>query len=186
MLETLQKKGCLIMEKNHLHGDNQQLSLEAKLGWFGGIMDGEGSIILPKHCNANTFYPVFRMGNTNYKLCKMFVDILRELNIPFYVRYDKPTKTKYKPMWRIIITGMKRVKKILEIINPYLISKREQGELILEFINSRLDMNSNRSSASNKPLTNYQIGLANKVNLLNKVGFQKNSTTTRQAQLIKL
>ena len=172
------------MEQTTLHGDNQQVSLEAKKGWMGGIMDGEGTIMMARHAQANTYFPRLQMGNTNYFICKQFVEILREFEIPFHVFYEKSKNSKHKSVWRITIHGFKRVKKFLDIFTPYLFGKKEQSKLILDYINERLSLPN--KGYYNTPISENLKQIAEKVIMLNKTGFQKTSTTIRQTQPIEL
>lgn len=144
MLENPPKKGDLIMENTSLHEDNQQessLLRERRLGWFAGIIDGEGTITIrvKNRKGQSTFLtPVVSMVNTDKLLIDTFVEILKEHEIPHWISYYEPTKN-WKPRWQIQISGLRRCKKALPVFKDYLVSKKELAEIVLEWCCSRID-----------------------------------------------
>ena len=180
MLETLQKKGYLIMGHNSLQGENQQVSLEVKMGWFGGILDGEGYIGVSRYIGRYVFAPKIEIVNTNKIIIDSCIDCLKQLKVPHYVRNIPGTK-RYKEQWRILIYGFKRTQKLLPNIIPYLIGKKEVAILLLELVNSRLQFDYNSVSPEKRKWTNEQLKIADKIMNFNKRKLSKTSTTIRQA-----
>ena len=157
MLENPPKKGDLIMENASLHEDNQQessLLKERRLGWFAGIIDGEGTITIrvQNRKNQSTILtPVVSMINTDKLLIDTYIEILKEFDIPHWVTYYEPTKN-WKPRWSVQIGGIKRCKKALPIFKDYLVSKKELAEIVLSWCNSRINELGKRTYYSEKDI----------------------------------
>jgi hypothetical protein len=157
MLETPQKKGYLIMEQNSLQEDNQQessLLKERRLGWFGGIIDGEGTITIrvkERKGQSTILTPVISMVNTDKLIIDMFVDILKEYEIPHWITYYDPTD-KWRGCWAVQISGLKRCKKALPVFKDYLVAKKELAEIVLDWCNSRISRLGKREYYSEKDL----------------------------------
>ena len=136
---------------------NQQGTLnvsEKELGWLAGIIDGEGSVILflgvRKGGKINNVSPQVIVGNTDFALMEKYVDILTRLNVGVHVstrlpRYQtgvegsKPSNKAYKTLKVASTAGFKRVKALLDVITPYLVTdKRRKAELLLQLIDRRL------------------------------------------------
>lgn len=69
-------------------------------------------------------------------------DAFERVGVPRYVQTIKRSQYVYakghKDQKRIVIQGLKRVQTLLTVVMPYLIGKHRQGELLQEFIESRL------------------------------------------------
>lgn len=137
---------------------NQQQTLPASdIGWLAGFLDGEGSILLYlnadggklKSCNAQVI-----VGNTEKPLIDHYVKLLQAIPVGVHLNVRHPdritnglyidseshkTGRKYKALYVASTVGVKRVKKILEVVTPYLqSSKQQKAKLILEYIDIRL------------------------------------------------
>lgn len=157
MLENPQKKGDLIMENTSLQEDDQQessLLKERKLGWFAGIIDGEGTITIrvKERKNQSTLLtPVISMVNTNKLLIDTFIEILKEYEIPHWVTYYEGTNN-WKEKWAVQISGIKRCQKALPIFKDYLVSKKELAEIVLDWCNNRISILGKRTYYSDKDI----------------------------------
>jgi hypothetical protein len=109
----------------------------AQLGYIAGIMDGEGCISLARQ-RKNYHYswqycPHCNVGNTNLELLHWLHDSTRLGNI-------NPKLTRginSKPAWTWELR-VYEIRTFLQDIMPYLIIKKRQSEIIIEFItNSR-------------------------------------------------
>ncbi len=133
------------MEQSKIQGDNQQENL---LWWLGGIIDGEGCITinhhrLHLHTSKETllFSPTIIIVNTNKVLIDKCQEILQTINIPFYVSFRPSSNPNHKEKWAIVITGIKRCVRALNILSQYLIAKKEEADLVKKFCESRLAQN---------------------------------------------
>lgn len=111
---------------------------EHNLAWLAGIADGEGSFYLTA-TKDTTGRPVvkysFAVGNTNLLMIKELQRIYQVL-FEHPVRYI-PIKGRgnRKQSWLIQITSMKDLVVFCPKVLPYLVAKKEQANLMLEFCN---------------------------------------------------
>ena len=133
------------MEQSKLHGGNQQENL---LWWLCGIIDGEGCITINHHrLHKETkretllFQPIIVIVNTNKLLIDTCQEILKQSEIPFYVSFKSSPKANpnWKEKWQVMVVGLKRVSKALTILSPYIISKRQEANLVKRFCDLRLN-----------------------------------------------
>jgi hypothetical protein len=123
---------------------------EAELGWLAGIIDGEGTVIVFLQMDRGKMvgaHPQVIVGNTEKVMIDRIAEIVGRLGIGIYVTHREPksvngvsgtAKSKYKTLHVASIVGFKRAGKLLQIIVPYLVtSKRERGEMILRYIETR-------------------------------------------------
>jgi len=108
-----------------------------KLAWLAGIFDGEGTITTTK--NHGTTRPLLQVTNTNQALLTEVQTLLYAL-IKRQVRAcrQKPSVLSTKPCYYLYVTKQSEVKIVLEALLPYLIAKREQAILLLEYVTIRL------------------------------------------------
>jgi hypothetical protein len=110
--------------------DNQRQAV--LYSYLAGIIDGEGTIRIGfsnKDSRGNPtklYYAAVSVGMTDYRIIKLLADTfgskVREERVPGR-----------KLMYRWGTSGNKAVPKILEKVMPYLIVKRRQAELVMEF-----------------------------------------------------
>lgn len=103
--------------------------------------------------------------NTSAPLIEWLDKALSFLEIPHYLKWFTVDQLKgsraRKPQGRIVIRGQNRCKKLLEHVQPYLVGKYRQGELISELIASR-------ATASHKaPYRDSELTIANDIRELN-------------------
>lgn len=129
---------ALIMGQS-LGGDNQQRSLELRLSWLGGIIDGEGMITFShrKTRTKSNWNPKISVVNTDITIINEVTSIYDALGIPYYVQFKKGKGT-WKDKYEVMQGGFKRASKVLPVIIPYLIAKRYKAELAMTVINRRL------------------------------------------------
>jgi hypothetical protein len=164
--------------------DNQQERLKLDLSWLAGIIDGEGTISLRvrnrKH-QSTLITPVVSITNTNYIIMYKVIEILKENNIPHWVHETNYNVTK-NPLWKsaleVQIMGIKRCSIILPIIYNYLVGKKDQCELVMNWCLSRKDDFGKRKYYSEEDLK-----IANQVKELHGHKLVlKSSETIRQTQ----
>ena len=84
------------------------------------------------------------MRNTNFRLCNQMESILKKWNVGVWINEIKSKNPKWKDQRLVQIHGMKRCKKLLSIILPYMNGKSEQAKLMNEFIDYRMKFYNNR------------------------------------------
>ena len=130
--------------------DNSQIT-EAEIGWLAGILDGEGSIILSntkvpvskeryQHAERIQYAPKITMVNTDPELIAKYVKLLDKLGVGCGV-YEKNSVNRLgnKQQWQVMVSRMKSVKIFLDLLLPHLTCKKAKAELLLRFINLRLN-----------------------------------------------
>ena len=120
--------------------------LEVDKAWFAGIIDGEGCISI--YARSNHFVPGVKIGNTNELLINNCKRILDEAGIEYFIRFsDRGDRNNAKPAWELCLESRPRVIAVLNMIYPYLVSKKAQADLILEWCGkskrAKLDTESN-------------------------------------------
>jgi hypothetical protein len=105
---------------------------ETDKAWLAGIMDGEGCISLLRR---HTYYvPSVKIANTNEKLIHRCKEILDMCGVVYSVTYfDRNERVNAKPSWTIVMESRPRVVAVLQLLEPYLISKNEQAKLVLDW-----------------------------------------------------
>lgn len=118
------------------------LTLEEKdLLRLADYIDCEGTIAL-QHWNrgkkgVHSYQPKVSVFNTNPVFAQHVVDIYNRLGIKVYIETQK-RKPEHKVVYRLVVLGISRVKKLLELIKPYLLIKRAQADVVLEFCDIRI------------------------------------------------
>ncbi len=112
--------------------------------WLAGIIDGEGSIGIhfAKKMNwrdKNGYYlrPQILITNNNPFLLRRVSEIYTELNLRFYWELKKRKNPKHKETVVINLTSLGSCEKLIKNILPYLVAKRKQAEILLQFIELR-------------------------------------------------
>jgi hypothetical protein len=127
-----------------MDADNQQRRLDIKLGWLGGIIDGEGMITVIKRSSSYSFIPRVSIANSDLAIIKEASRILEELNIMYHLQsknYYVGEKERIK--YEVLINGLKRCSKVLPYIIPYLVSKKDKAERLLSWCKHRLSVKPN-------------------------------------------
>ena len=125
--------------------ENQQRSLESRLCWLGGIIDGEGMITAIKRSESRRkqtgFIPRISIANTNLIMINEVVAILSELKLVHYVQTWKDADHEHwKRKHEVLINGILRCSEALPILIPYLVVKRDKAEKLLMLCESRMSL----------------------------------------------
>jgi len=116
-----------------LNKDNQQ---ERLLGWFSGIIEGEGTISIQKvNGKRLVLTPYICIVNTDVRLINRCIELLNIYDIKSHT-YLRDSGVN-KPVYQIRIDGMKAVAKLLELVKPILVGKQDQAQLVLDYIKQR-------------------------------------------------
>jgi hypothetical protein len=134
------------------------MSPKSRFAYMAGLMDGEGSFSISITDEGKHFAANIRLYNTNEKLIKWVIENFG--GTPSWNKRNgsnlKDSEKEYKDMCQWFITGRKAMEKFLLAIIPYLIGKREQAELLLEYI---------RMNGKHDPVKRKQ--LADRISFLN-------------------
>jgi hypothetical protein len=124
---------------------------EWQLGYLAGFLDGEGGIQITKSLRKDREYrlalhPTIYFSNTN----RLVMEALKRwlnLRSMIVVRYGK---RRYKSIYTLHITGIKNISSLLTKLTPYLIVKRKQAEIMLEYCKNRLSHYRGKSRRYNR------------------------------------
>lgn len=125
-----------------------------KIAWLAGFFDGEGSVGIYKNGNEN-FYVRMTLTNTDKATLERVQEILEENEIPSYCKWDQQKPT-WKPRWQLLWLGSTKPMKLIDLLLPHLVTKKEQVELAKEYIEGRKEnryKNRKGSRWSKDPLT---------------------------------
>jgi hypothetical protein len=143
MLETPKTYSCLLSDNRKDETMDNQQATEAQKGWLAGIIDGEGCLSMRVYRRKNGYWrsSVFlKVDNTNKEIIDCVGHIFSLMNIPHYI-CERGRTTSHKPVYQIIVQGLKRCGNALPKIHPYLIGKRKQAELLMSFVGRRINHN---------------------------------------------
>jgi hypothetical protein len=118
---------------------------QAQFGWLAGVLDGEGTICLFKEKTDRRagFYArcvVIAIANTNPVLILRVVNLLRSVGIKCSIGTIVGEQKKVKGWsraWNVKVSGVEAMKLYLNMIHPFLVGKREQAELAMQFLQRR-------------------------------------------------
>jgi hypothetical protein len=102
--------------------------------YLAGLFDGEGCISICERKDAkgdNAFIFCIQITNTNTDLMKWLVSHFGGV---YYSQDGKSRKANWKPSYRWRVKGRKNEEEFLLGVLPYLVVKREQALLALEFV----------------------------------------------------
>jgi hypothetical protein len=146
---------------------------EAELAYFAGILDGEGCLSLdtlrPSRAKRVYHNPRLRVANTDEGLILWIQARFPGKVTPVKIR---PSGRKQQWMWDLFGPS---VETILVAVLPYLVVKREQAELLIEYRRTmlprggRLGWQKNEPSLSAQTLT-HRDALKNRLTVLNTRG----------------
>ena len=121
--------------------DNQQA---IRIGWLAGVIDGEGCFVIARQKTKHGFKlrPHFCLRSTCQLMLERIANILSQNEVACHVYAVKPRKVYYKPQGSIQIAGFLRVKKLLDLISPFLVTKQAECLLLKEWIDYRFSLGS--------------------------------------------
>lgn len=162
------------MEQSSNDTINQQERL-VSLAWLAGFLEGEGWIGF--HVHNNRITAAINLINTDFVLIERVSDILKSLNVGFYIQTRKngcDGNLAHKTAKSLEVAGMKRVRSLLSYILPFMVARKKQvAEIMLEYVERRLSM-------PHKPkATAEDWEYVARIRALNKKGPLESSETTR-------
>jgi hypothetical protein len=110
---------------------------DLNLAWLAGIADGEGHLSLKSYRGRQgqpCVQGVFTVGNTNLDLMIEVRRIVAGLTGEKRTLYLQKRHDQAKDLWSIQVLSMRGLKLCCEAMLPYLVAKKRQAEIILEFV----------------------------------------------------
>jgi hypothetical protein len=145
---------------------------QQRLGWLAGVLESEGNISLVygnhgKAIRRIQIVPRVQITNKDINLIQNALSIIKANECSGRISYDgkRPVSN---GCYILLIEGMKRIQKFIEIIEPYLVTKRDRLELLKQFCKSRID-----DGPRNRPYSSYEWYLFQQLRGLNGKGRNK-------------
>jgi hypothetical protein len=139
---------------------NQQVTF-ITLAWLAGIWDGEGTIGIYRYARIKngkwSYCGRLTLSNTSILMIDEIVRIMNLLDIKVDIwREKKSRKINHKKAIHLTVNRIESVKKVCELLIPYLIVKKDRAELLVKFLNSRL---SYKREVKRDPKTGHILGV---------------------------
>lgn len=147
MLETLTEPKPLSMEQRFGLGNQQESSRSESdqrkydLYYLAGLFDGEGYMgvtINRKKRGSDQYYPRASVVNTNPVIIDKVCQVLTDNGVAFHRCQWDAGLNEQKIRFTVDMTGFRRCFRFAYLIEPYLVAKRLQTQLVLAFLWSRL------------------------------------------------
>lgn len=152
--------------------DNPLTLDEKDLVALAMLIEGEGTISLRGwnkrlgYGKGTSITPVVQFNNSSPVLIQYFIDLLKRFGVKTYVERQKQRSKGHKIVYKVSVLGISRAHKVLVAIKKYLVSKRAQADIVIEFVESRMKKGRGRYF----PYTDDEISLMDKIRLLNHRG----------------
>jgi len=109
--------------------------------WFvGGLVVGEGSFFIAKtkfHGRYTQYRPMFRLSMQDEETMAFVAQAFKDWGLAFYWYTDQGKMAK-RPCYHIFVNGHKRVLRVLDKLEPYLMgAKAHSASLVRQFIEER-------------------------------------------------
>ncbi|MDE1766564.1 MAG: LAGLIDADG family homing endonuclease [Thaumarchaeota archaeon] len=118
--------------------DNPQAT-PYEIGYLAGLIDGEGCIAIQK-TSGNSFGINLKITNTDEHIIEKAQSIMLKIGVNPLIRDRVNTNN---PQWRgwmeVYLTKKDNIKKVLEIVLPYLVGKYPRAIMMLRFIDKSID-----------------------------------------------
>lgn len=111
---------------------------DLEIGYLAGLIDGEGSIGLTYDKTRNRLTPCLAIYNTNQKIVEHCKEILKGGIIKSYqIKPSRLIPTPKKRIFQIKFQSRWAILELLKLISPYLAGKKEQAELMIEYLSRK-------------------------------------------------
>lgn len=119
-------------------GSSQRVLAPEQAGYMAGLIDGEGSLTIGRakrleHRSGFTYFAVLTVANTCLDGLYRVVEMCGNGKIQVQ---DKRSNILHRPVYRVLF-GANQIRHLLPQIQPYLLIKRRQAEVLLEFLDSK-------------------------------------------------
>ena len=119
-------------------------SLEPRLSWLGGIIDGEGCIGASIHtakrkggAPTNQLVAAVHIGNTDERVIREAASIADLCGLRYNIYLRRMKNERHRDLWELIFNSGPRVEALLAYVMPYLVGKHDQADLLLRLIRHR-------------------------------------------------
>ncbi len=132
--------------------DNQQVRFFFDIGYLLGMIDGEGSCQLGrKYASKNgvIYTPKIGIYNSNPEIIQLIINIFKRNNIAFYFYEPKIHGKENRPCYRVEIIGVKRVKRLTDLLLNFPFGKQERIQILNDFCNYKLSLPKGRGYKEN-------------------------------------
>lgn len=133
---------------------------EAELGWFAGMLEGEGCIYFHKQSRKHKKQDGFdiivgaQITNTDITIINKLVEILEKCELSWFIRSKRVYSDKHNECFYIECRNQGMLRKSLEVFIPYMYgSKKAKATLVLKFIVKR------NGKRGNNPYTSDELSL---------------------------
>ena len=114
-----------------------------KLAYLAGLIDGEGSITITVRVFKKKQYswaglaPTLRITNTDYHLLSVAKEYIREIiGTDRKIKRNGNKRENRKQGFRILVNKRSDLEKLLKELLPYLILKKENARILLDYFDS--------------------------------------------------
>lgn len=118
---------------------------EAELGWFAGLLEGEGCITFhtrSKKASKNGTFDIVvgaQITNTDLAIINKLVEILDKCGLSWFVRAKKVYSDKHTPCYFIECRQQKMLLRSLNILVPYMHgTKKDRAVLVSKYLDKRI------------------------------------------------
>ena len=123
--------------------DNQQERI-GWVYWLAGLIEGEGCITLlwchTRKGPRRMIRPAVKLAMIDLRIIEKAHQICNENGVGGFIYHKKLHRSHHQPVHELNVDGCKRVKALLTLIHPFLIGKKAEAEVVMEFINHRLSL----------------------------------------------
>ena len=171
--------------KNALLGSIRREVNPIDKSWLAAAIEGEGNISICQtyQRETNHGYKDARIGvcNGNVMFIKKISEIYYKLNVCFYYQLRKGKKLNHQSRLDILTNGLLSCLKILDCIYPYLASKKDEVDIMKEYIQWRT------TSGMGKNFDKIKAeDYAKRLSWLKHNHFAPSQTTRRASQPLKV
>lgn len=114
---------------------------EAEMGWFAGLLEGEGCITFFKQARKRGGFDIItgaQITNTDINIINKLVEILEKCNLSWFLRNKKVYSKNHTECFYIECRQQEMLRKSLETFIPYMYgNKKSKANLVLGFLNKR-------------------------------------------------
>lgn len=116
---------------------------QAELGWFAGLLEGEGCITFFKQRRSRGGEDIIcglQITNCDLLIINKLVEILKGNNLSWYIREKKTYKKQHSPSYYIECRQQEMIKKSLDLFIPFMFgTKKAKAILVLDYLNKRIE-----------------------------------------------